>query len=100
MSAPVCGECIKYVPDLRHCVAGYCIPKNRYTYYFGDPCGDFIHRTRENLVRVLNEKGLLYCFECREAILNPDALEMHINHIVAGDVYVTEDVVEELRCAD
>jgi len=96
----VCGDCVKYVPDLRHCVAGYCLPKNRYTYYYGNICGDFVARTRENLKRILNEKGVLYCFECREAILSDDKLDVHSNHIVAGDVYVTEDLIKELCCAD
>jgi len=96
----ICGQCIKYIPDLGNPVAGYCIPKNRFTYFYGGVCGDFILRRKDNLERILEDKGILYCFDCREAILSVESLNNHLDHMVSGDVYVNEDFIRELCCAD
>ncbi len=96
----MCGNCVRYIPDLRNSIGGYCIPRHRYTYYYDRACESFMYRDFNNMYRILEDKGILYCFECRVAIYNKISLDSHINHLVAGDVYVNEETLKELCCAD
>jgi hypothetical protein len=65
-----------------------------------EECSGYVERDFETLVKLLLERGFLYCADCRQPIYSPDELRQHARDRVIALIPPDEVAYEESPAAD
>ncbi len=99
-SALVCGRCVFFRPHDVYEYMGYCTKKGLLVTADNRPCSDYKEASVEDLKKVLEERGWLYCASCKEPIYDVDDLMKHAAHLHYQDTFSDEVATEEAPAAD
>lgn len=104
MSRKTVGDCRKCVFFKVHDVfdyIGYCSLKNELVIPGPVECPHYQEVTRDQLSRIIEEQGWLYCVTCRRAIHSLEELEKYLEkYTIAPEIFSDEVASEESPPAD
>jgi len=77
-----------------------CVEDNTVISMPKEECSGYVEREFEVLVKLLLERGFLYCADCRQPIYSPDELRHHAKDRVMASIPPDEVACEESPAAD
>ncbi len=93
----LCPKCARYISHDVFTYLGYCSERDQIVPAAEDTCERFESVDVEKAIR---EKGWINCLTCRTPIYSVKALEGHIGHMLAAEVYGDSVASEEAPSAD
>lgn len=94
-----CSECLRYSPHPIYPFIMICLEDCRVV-SGAEECSGYIKRDFDELAKLLLERGVLYCADCRQPIYSQDELPRHAGDRVIA-IFPPDDVsYEESPAAD